>query len=93
MMIQLRVTAICSSLAWLVYGCADTLYPIIDPQQAFDQSGFIGHRIVHGSLLVMTFFMRSMDFPALFASPVLSFPAGPVLTIPALLPIVASPQR
>jgi hypothetical protein len=28
-MIQLRVTAICSSLAWLVYGCADTLYPII----------------------------------------------------------------
>jgi CRP/FNR family transcriptional regulator, cyclic AMP receptor protein len=28
-MIPLRITAICSSLAWLAYGCADTLYPII----------------------------------------------------------------
>ena len=28
-MIQLRITAICSSLAWMVYGCADTLYPVI----------------------------------------------------------------
>ena len=28
-MIQLRIAAICSSLAWLVYGWADTLYPII----------------------------------------------------------------
>ena len=28
-MVQLRITAICSSLAWLTYGLADTLYPII----------------------------------------------------------------
>ena len=28
-MIPLRVTAICSSIAWLTYGWADTLYPII----------------------------------------------------------------
>jgi CRP/FNR family transcriptional regulator, cyclic AMP receptor protein len=28
-MIQLRITAICSSLAWLVYGWVDTLYPVI----------------------------------------------------------------
>jgi CRP/FNR family transcriptional regulator, cyclic AMP receptor protein len=28
-MIQLRITAICSSLAWLVYGLIDTLYPVI----------------------------------------------------------------
>jgi CRP/FNR family transcriptional regulator, cyclic AMP receptor protein len=28
-MIPLRITAICSSLAWLTYGLVDTLYPII----------------------------------------------------------------
>jgi ABC-type glycerol-3-phosphate transport system permease component len=28
-MIPLRITAICSSLAWLLYGWIDTLYPII----------------------------------------------------------------
>ena len=28
-MIHLRITAICSSLAWLIYGWADALYPII----------------------------------------------------------------
>jgi hypothetical protein len=28
-MIRLRITAICSSLAWLVYGLVGTLYPII----------------------------------------------------------------
>jgi CRP/FNR family transcriptional regulator, cyclic AMP receptor protein len=28
-MIQLRITAICSSLAWLAYGWIDMLYPII----------------------------------------------------------------
>jgi uncharacterized membrane protein (GlpM family) len=28
-MIQLRITAICSSLAWLVYGWVDALYPVI----------------------------------------------------------------
>jgi CRP/FNR family transcriptional regulator, cyclic AMP receptor protein len=28
-MTQLRITAICSSLAWLAYGWLDTLYPII----------------------------------------------------------------
>jgi CRP/FNR family transcriptional regulator, cyclic AMP receptor protein len=28
-MVALRATAICSSLAWLAYGCVDALYPII----------------------------------------------------------------
>jgi hypothetical protein len=27
-MVQLRITAICSSVAWLVYGFSDALYPI-----------------------------------------------------------------
>jgi hypothetical protein len=27
--IRLRITAICSSLAWLVYGLVGTLFPII----------------------------------------------------------------
>jgi hypothetical protein len=28
-MVQLRITAICSSIAWLAYGFSATLYPII----------------------------------------------------------------
>jgi hypothetical protein len=28
-MVQLRITAICSSIAWLVYGFSDALYPVI----------------------------------------------------------------
>ena len=28
-MMQLSITAICSSIAWLVYGFSDALYPII----------------------------------------------------------------
>ena len=28
-MVELRITAICSSFAWLTYGWLDTLYPII----------------------------------------------------------------
>ena len=28
-MVQLRITAICFSIAWLVYGFSDALYPII----------------------------------------------------------------
>jgi uncharacterized membrane protein (GlpM family) len=28
-MMQLRITAICSSIAWMVYGFSDALYPII----------------------------------------------------------------